>query len=170
MEPRQKKASRMLATCLSVEAISQHDIKLFERADRALTQALDDDWNWEQGHQLQIDLFICFERQGNLIQDYRQKGLTDEARKSISERMIKIIQLTEKFRENPPVVTANLAPDLDLVTVSKKYWFLIIGLPTLLGAVYEIPNLYYSAGEKGSFLTPFVFLVLGIGVLILILV
>ncbi len=51
LEPGEENALRMLATCLSIETISRRDVMLFERTRKALTQALDNDWAWDQGHQ-----------------------------------------------------------------------------------------------------------------------
>jgi hypothetical protein len=169
LEPGQKSALRMLAVCLSIETISRRDVVLYERARAALTQALDSDWLWDQGHQFQIDLSICFQKQADLINDYEKMSLNNEARKSVSERMIKVIRLTEKFKDNPPVVSTNLTSDFGGMSFFKKYWIVLLGLPILLFAIYEVPNIFYGNKEKISFLAPFIFLTLGAGILVLIL-
>jgi hypothetical protein len=170
LEPGEKNALSMLATCLSIEAISRRDVMLFERTRRALTQALDNDWAWDQGHQFQIDLFICFGKQADLIKDYEQMVLRDDTRRSISKKMIKIIQLTERFKKNPPVVSTSSTSNLELLKSFKKYWTLLFGLPILLGVIYEVPNFSYGNGEKKSFLALFIFMIFGTGILVLILV
>ena len=170
LEPGEENVLRMLATCLSIETISRRDVMLFERTRTALTQALDNDWAWDQGHQFQINLFICFGKQKDLIKDYEQIGLRDETRKNISEKMIKIIKLTEKYKVNPPMVSTNLNSDSGLITSLEKYWNFLFGLCVFLWAINEVPNISKGLEEKKSFLAAFIFFIFGTGILVLILV
>ena len=170
LEPDNKTALYLFATCLSIEAIARGEVELFERARMALKEALDAEWTWEWGHQLQIDLFIFFGRQKELIKDYERKYLNDDSKKNVCERMLKIIQLTEKYKENPPMVSTYLISDLGFITILIRFWFLFLGLPLLLLGLYEVPNISLSTNDKFTFLAPFVFFILGMGIIVLILV
>ena len=160
----------MLATCLSKEALNRPDIELFEKAQMALKQALDAEWTWERGHLFQIDLFIFFGKQAEPIKNYEQIGLNDESKNIFSEKMIKIILLTEKFKENPPLASTLFASDTVFLTVLKNFRILFVGFPLLLWAIYEVPNISLRIGDKNSILVPFVFLILSSGVFVLILI
>lgn len=170
LEPGNKTGLCLRATCLSIEAITRREFNIFEKARVALKQALDADWTWEMGHQLQIDLFTCFGQQVELEKNYKQTSLNDNSKKTICDKMIKIILLAGKFKETPPSVSTQLTSDFGLLTVFKRYWILFLGFPSLLWALYEVPNISLASDSKISFLAPFIFFILGIGVFVLILI
>src|SRR5258708_15197488 len=121
--------------------MSKNDSTLFDQADRFITAMLENHWDWQLGHQRRFDLFYYFGKLGNLRNKYELMDKNDENHINISRRMIDLLQLTQRFKENPPSARTTLASDTEMVSWLKNSWPLFFGLLILIGVAYGIVDL-----------------------------
>lgn len=158
---------RRKASCLSQEAARSLDPALFESANVDLGQVLEEDWGWEEGHRLRMDLFYKFGKLEDLRSEYEQMELKDENRAAFSAYMSRVIRLTEQFKKNPPIVHSSLEEEGGRFQWFKNYWPLVTGLPLVLLAVVKVSSLPRSNGGNSFLFLFLTYLMLGIIVLAL---
>lgn len=166
LAPGVKDVKRRKASCLC-QAAATSDPALFDMAGVFLGQLLEEDWDWEEGHLLRMDLFYHFGKLDVLLNEYQQTGFRNENRKAYCDQMIRVIRLTDQFRKNPPVVHTSLEGEGGRLSWLKKYWPLVIGLPLVVLAVVKVSTTPHSKDE-GNFLFLFLaYVILGLIVLVL---
>ncbi len=155
------------AVCLCQEAVSRGEIPLFQKADEALISVFQTSWTWERGHQTRVDLYYNFGKLEELLNEYENISLEKDFRYSISQKMIKIINLTRKFKETPPAVLTTVKGDNQTIYI-KSFWPLFIGVPILLWGAYEIAALPHSREGGNVVILFFVFLFIALSIIVLI--
>ena len=164
-QPRHLEALQKVANCLSMIASLNFQDSLFHQASQAIFEALNEDWDWERGHELLIDLYTRYEKLEDLSKQYEQIASREVAKAKICENMVRTIRLTQKFKNALPVVNTSLDQTNSLKEFIKDFWFLFL-LPLLLGAIYIGSTLLNSRNEKQTYFL--IFLITGLGLSVLV--
>ncbi|HVM33242.1 MAG TPA: tetratricopeptide repeat protein [bacterium] len=138
---------RKKAICLYADALAQKGGS-FAQADQALGQALDKQWDWEQGHQFRVNLAFAYGRLGEVQDQYEKIAAENPDRKEQAEKTMKIILLTERFAE----------PDPDPASPPEKSWrpsnlltlTLLLALPLWLWILLRTLQPTTPGGETGN--------------------
>ncbi|HET9870680.1 MAG TPA: hypothetical protein VFR02_09325, partial [bacterium] len=88
LDPEDWDALRQRAIAWYAEAQAVRDPVLFDQADRALAQALEKEWGWEQGHQFRVNLAYTFTRLTDLRRQYQAQAQVP-ARAEQADRVLK---------------------------------------------------------------------------------
>ena len=88
--------ARKRAICLYAGALSRQDGP-FAQADQALAQALEQEWDWEQGHQFRVNLAYAYGRLEEVRDYYEKTAAENLERREQADKTMKIILLTERF-------------------------------------------------------------------------
>ena len=164
-DPENMDVQMLKANCLYLEAVSTHKKSFFDQARGSLEQILQKKWDWEKGHQLRVDLFLSFGSLDELAKEYEPVANVEGPKKRIAQDIVRIIQLSKKFKENPPDVIVEVNLTNEWVKLLKSFWFLPLGIPPLLWLAYKFSSDPHSKEESG---TPGLFLVLMIITLMII--
>jgi tetratricopeptide (TPR) repeat protein len=97
LEPGQWDVVRKKAVALYGAALKAQDKNSFTKADQALAEALEQEWDWEQGHQFRVNLSYEYGRLEDIKDQYERAAAQTPARKGQAEKAMKIILLTERF-------------------------------------------------------------------------
>jgi tetratricopeptide (TPR) repeat protein len=97
LDPGQWDAVRKKAIALYGAALGAKDKNIFTKADQALVQALDQEWDWEQGHQFRVNLSYEYGQLEDIKDQYERAAAQVPGRKDQAEKAMKIILLTERF-------------------------------------------------------------------------
>jgi tetratricopeptide (TPR) repeat protein len=128
LEPGDFEAACKLASCLFSMALNRRDPLLFEKADRQIAQILENHWDWQSGHDQRLNLSICFGKLDSLRKDYAEIREKDPARAAVCDRMIRMIQLSERFRDERPEVPKSLE-EADKNTMRlESFWIFGVGI------------------------------------------
>ena len=138
------------ANCIYSEAVSLREKLLFEKAEELLSSILKNDWSWEKGHQLRIDLFYCFGQLDKLSKEYLEISDREGPRQKIAREALKVIQLTTRFNENPPNVLTELSSNTEWLLLLKSFWLLFLGIPGLLWLVYKLTVAPHAREESNA--------------------
>lgn len=127
LDPDSIEVLRKKSSCLCLEAMGRGTVSMFDAANEALMQTLHKEWGWEKGHQFRVDLFSRFGKLADLREEYENIARQDAPRKESCEDIVKIIKLTEKFKNEPPAVLTELNQEDKLFAVLKNFWPLFVG-------------------------------------------
>lgn len=162
LEPVDFKVECLKAKALCLEAVSTKNPTLFKSADDYVSKLLEKHWDWEEGYQQRVNLFYCFGKLEELETEYRLRLEKTPLGRDINQRVIEIIHLTQKFRENPPPFSEPILPDEVPSLWSKDFLPLLVGLPLVLGMAYGVSKFLDVKERNSVFLFFFVFLVSGL--------
>jgi hypothetical protein len=167
LEPASAEILRQKAICLYLEAVKSKEQNWFDQANRTLVFELEKDWNWESGHQYRIDLFFSFGRLEELEAEYRQVQTADELKQAVCSNVLKIIQLTKKFKDEN-FLFADSAPKAKWSWL-RKAWPLLL-LPIVLWGMFLLSDSTPSKDPEYFSWIPFVWVLMGISVILLLLI
>jgi tetratricopeptide (TPR) repeat protein len=125
LDPDQWDVLRKRAIVLYGAALASGKKPLFDRADQALALALDKEWDWEQGHQFRINLFYAFGDLKEMEQVYSRISQEIPPRKELSDKILQVIQLTEKFA-NPDPPSEGAAPEPEPARKPIRWLYLLL--------------------------------------------
>ena len=169
LDPDQWDVLRKRAIVLYCAALSAGAKPLFEKADQALALALDKEWDWEQGHQFRVNLFYAFGDLKEIEQVYAKISRENPPRKEMADKILQVIQLTEKFANPDPDGPAPKPAWLR----SNNPWVLIF-LASIPFWLWLIQNLLFppdaqdlKSNPNTLFVGDFVLLVCGLGLVVL---
>lgn len=162
LEPGDFKVGCLRAKALCLEAISTKDPSLFKSADDHFSELLEKRWDWEEGYQQRVNLFYCFGKLEELEAEYRIRFEEAPQRRDVYQRIIGIIHLARKFKENPPSFTEPVLLDEGPTLWSKDFLPLLVGLPLVLGTAYGVSKSLDVKEGNSVFLLFFVFFVSGL--------
>lgn len=129
LDPDSKEVFQKKAIAHYAEAIAQNDISLFQKTNEILARSLEDDWDWEEGHQYRVELFSRFGKLTDILEEYQQIALRDNLKREVCQKIIKIIQLIDRFKNEKEPVSTTLAKEDELSVLWKCFW------PSLLGGL-----------------------------------
>jgi tetratricopeptide (TPR) repeat protein len=135
---------RKRAIGLYSAALSAGNKALFDKAEEALTQALEKEWNWEQGHQFRINLFYDFGNLKEMQQAYTRTSQQNPGRKEMAEKILKIIHLTEKFAQ------AQSEPSAPSAAQELSKWLLPGALLSIPFWLWILWRFLYPADPKNA--------------------
>ena len=120
------------AAYLSAMARERRDARLFEKADKRISQILEGRWDWQTGHQSRVDLYFCFGKLDGLIAQYEKTAREDPGRAATCGEMIRLIRLVMRFKEEKPAVPESLKGGDETSLVVESFW------PLLMAVVFSI--------------------------------
>jgi hypothetical protein len=167
LEPDNIEVKRQKIACLYLETVKSMEPSRFDQVNRMLALGLERDWNWETGHQYRINLFSSFGRLNELEEEYLRIRASDETKQAVCVKVLNIIQLTKKFKEETPL-SADSAPNARLSWL-RKAWPLLL-LPIVLWGMFKLSDTSASKDPEYFSWMPFVWIILGILVILLLLV
>ena len=126
--PRDLEAGRQSAFCSWKEAVHMGTFESREKAERDLAQTLAEDWDWEAGHEYRIQLSGLRGDLAGLKDEYHRIVQTDGNRRPIAERILRVLELTEKFQRELPAAATSLPEETDWRTLFKVFAPLLTGL------------------------------------------
>ncbi|MGH7738713.1 MAG: tetratricopeptide repeat protein, partial [bacterium] len=90
LDPDRWEVSRKRAIAWYGETVSTKNKSLFDKADQALAQTLDQDWDWEQGHQFRVNLYYAFGRLEEMTQEYSKTLAEVPERAIMAAKVLKV--------------------------------------------------------------------------------
>lgn len=156
------------ANALYLEAVSRREKVFFDKAEESLAAVLQKDWNWETGHQLRVDLYFCFGMLDELAREYEKILNEDGPRKNKALDILKVIQLTKKFKESPPDVFTEMNNSGEWTLMLKGFWPLLTGVPLLLWVAYEFASAPRAREDNNVPVLFFVLMIIALTIVLLI--
>lgn len=166
--PNDLEAHRGNAICLYLDSLKNPNENSFRKADDAIIQVLERDWDWEKGHLSRLDLHFQFSKIESLKKEYEEISVRNAEKRATCNKILEVARLTSKFHEAPPAVRTDILDwRQELVIFFKNFWSMIFGIPFLLWMIWELAEMSRSIDENKKIYYSFVLFFLGLSVLML---
>lgn len=148
--PGDSEARRQLVVCRVREALAPGAGEGPEKAEKFLKDTLVENWEWEEGHQLFLEMGQRLKKLEQ-VKHFYEEQLKENHRAEKAHAMHEMIALIEKFHAEPPPVSADLPAEEGVLAFLQKPAAVFLGFPFILwGAARLFQKAYHQEKATGE--------------------